>query len=202
MLVAGTSDSAIMLEWAMGELMRNPSIMKKAQEEIRETVNGNTISDADIQNMHYLKMIVKETLRLHGPPFLIPRISRRDCVVDGYDIPAKTRILVNALACATDPDSWEDPESFIPERFENRYINYSGTDFEFIPFGSGRRVCPGITFGVGIIENALTTLLYHFDWELPHGLTPHELDLTEGTVLSTLPKHPIEVVPVIVSLET
>ncbi|KAI7738018.1 hypothetical protein M8C21_003863 [Ambrosia artemisiifolia] len=201
MLVAGTSASSMILEWAMGELMRKPKVMKKAQDEIRATVKGSTVTDSDIQNMHYMKMVVKETLRLHGPPFLIPRISRKDCVVDGYDIPAKTRILVNALACATDPDSWEDPESFIPERFENSPINYWGADFEFIPFGAGRRVCPGITFGVGIIENALATLLYHFDWKLPGEMKPHELDLTEATALSTLPKHPIQVVPIIVSLE-
>ncbi|KAI3827502.1 hypothetical protein L1987_01580 [Smallanthus sonchifolius] len=201
MLVAGTSASSVAIEWAMTELMRKPDIMKKAQEELRATVKGNTITDADIQSMHYLKMIVKETLRLHGPPFLMPRISRKDCTVDGYHIPAKTRILVNALACGTDPDSWEDPESFIPERFEKSSINYLGADFELIPFGAGRRVCPGISFGVGIIENALATLLYHFDWKLPNGLKPHELDLTEAAELSILPKHPLHVIPIIMPLE-
>ncbi|KAK9073906.1 hypothetical protein SSX86_006500 [Deinandra increscens subsp. villosa] len=196
MLVAGTSASSVAIEWAMTELMRQPDIMKKAQAELRATLKGDTITDSEIQNMHYLKNIVKETLRLHGPPFLMPRVSRKDCTIEGYDIPAKTRVIVNALACSTDPDSWEDPESFNPDRFEESNINYMGSDFEFIPFGAGRRVCPGITFGVGIIENALATMLYHFDWKLPNGMEPHELDLTEATELSILPKYPIQVVPI------
>ncbi|KAI3754474.1 hypothetical protein L1987_54258 [Smallanthus sonchifolius] len=196
MIIGGTSTSSMTIEWAMAELMRNPEIMKKVQAEVRATTNGNTITEENIQNMHYLKMIVKETFRLHGPPFLVPRISREDCMVDGYDIPVKTRILINAWACGTDPESWENPDSFIPERFENNSINYLGSDFELLPFGGGRRICPGMTFGVGIIETALANLLFHFDWELPNGLKPNELDMTEAIVLSNLPKTPLEVVPV------
>ncbi|KAJ0800084.1 putative costunolide synthase [Helianthus annuus] len=148
--------------------------------------------------MHYLKMILKKTFRLHGPPLLVPRLCREDCMVYGYDIPLNTRILINAWACGTDPDSWEDPDSFIPERFESGVISYLGSEFELVPFGGGRRICPGITFGVGIIENTLANLLFHFDWELPNGLKPHELDLTEAIVLANLPKNPLQVVPITV----
>ncbi|MFS7917541.1 putative costunolide synthase [Helianthus anomalus] len=198
MLLGGTGTSSMILEWAMAELMRKPNIMKKVQAEVRAMAKGNTIEEADIQNMHYLKMILKETFRLHGPPLLVPRLCREDCMVDGYDIPLNTRILINAWACGTDPDSWEDPDSFIPERFESGVISYLGSEFELVPFGGGRRICPGISFGVGIIENALANLLFHFDWELPNGLKPHELDLTEAIVISNLPKNPLQVVPITV----
>ncbi|KAF5812959.1 putative cytochrome P450 [Helianthus annuus] len=196
MLIGGTSTSSMTLEWAMVELMRKPEILRKAQTEVRATAKGNTIADTDIQNMLYLKMIIKETFRLHGPPILVPRVSRKDCMVDRYNIPVNTRILINAWACGTDPDSWENPDSFVPERFENSSISYMGSDFELLPFGGGRRICPGIAFGVGIIENALANLLFHFDWELPNGLKPHEIDMTEAMVLSNLPKIPLQVVPI------
>ncbi|KAL9998181.1 putative costunolide synthase [Helianthus debilis subsp. tardiflorus] len=196
MIIGGTSTSAMTLEWAMVELMRKPEILRKAQAEVRATAKGNTIADTDIPNMHYLKMIIKETFRLHGPPILVPRLSRKDCIVDRYNIPVNTRILINAWACGTDPDSWENPDSFVPERFENSAISYMGSDFELLPFGGGRRICPGIAFGVGIIENALANLLFHFDWELPNGLKPHEIDMTEAIVLSNLPKIPLQVVPI------
>ncbi|PWA79356.1 Costunolide synthase [Artemisia annua] len=196
MLIAGTSSSSMTIEWAMSELMRKPEMMMKVQSEVRSIVKGNTIAEADIQSMHYMKMILKETLRLHGVPILVPRENQEDCNVDGYNIPAKTRILINSWACATDPGSWENPHSFIPERFENSSVNYLGLDFEFIPFGAGRRMCPGISFGMGIVEYALANFLYHFDWKLPHGLEPHEIDMTEVTGISTLPKHQLQFIPI------
>ncbi|KAL7592325.1 hypothetical protein Lser_V15G32724 [Lactuca serriola] len=197
MLTAGTDTSSATLEWAMTELMRNPHMMKRAQEEVRSVVKGDTITETDLQSLHYLKLIVKETLRLHAPtPLLVPRECRQACNVDGYDIPAKTKILVNAWACGTDPDSWKDAESFIPERFENCPINYMGADFEFIPFGAGRRICPGLTFGLSMVEYPLANFLYHFDWKLPNGLKPHELDITEITGISTSLKHQLKIVPV------
>lgn len=138
MLTAGTSSSSMSIEWAFCELMRHPKIMKKVQSDVRAAVKENSITDANIQNMHYLKMVVKETLRLHGVPILVPRQNRKDANVLGYNIPAKTKILINAWACGTDPDSWENPASFIPERFENSLVSYFGADSELIPFGIGR----------------------------------------------------------------
>ncbi|CAH1412510.1 unnamed protein product [Lactuca virosa] len=197
MLAAGTDASSTTLEWAMAELMRNPQIMKRAQAEVRSVVKGDTITETDVQSLHYLKLIVKETLRLHAPtPLLVPRECRHDINVGGYDIPAKTKIIVSAWACGTDPDSWEDAESFFPERFENCPINYMGADFEFIPFGAGRRICPGITFGLSMVEYPLANFLYHFDWMLPNGLKPHELDITEITGISTSLKHHLKIVPI------
>ncbi|MFS7946848.1 putative cytochrome P450 [Helianthus anomalus] len=167
MLMAGTSSSSMTIEWAFCEMMRNPKIMKKAQSEVRAVVKGKTITEADIQRMHYMNLVVKETMRLHCVPILLPRVNPKDCVVNGYDIPAKTTVLINAWACATDPDSWESPESFIPERFENSLISHSGTHFEFLPFGAGRRMCPGLNFGLATVEYAIANLLHHYDWKLP-----------------------------------
>ncbi|KAJ0797387.1 Germacrene A acid 8-beta-hydroxylase [Helianthus annuus] len=199
MLTAGTSSSSMTIEWAFTEMMRNPKILKKAQSEVRSVVKGDRVTEADIQNLDYTKLVIKETLRLHGVPILVPRENQEDCVVNGYDIPAKTRLLVNAWACATDPDSWEDPDSFIPERFENNSIGYSGADFEFIPFGAGRRICPGMNFGMGTVEYVVANLLLHYDWKLPDGMKPHDIDMREITGISTLPIHPLQIVPISLS---
>nr|AGO03790.1 costunolide [Tanacetum cinerariifolium]AXL93710.1 Cytochrome P450 [Tanacetum cinerariifolium] len=196
MLTAGTDTSSTTLEWAMTELMRNPDMMKRAQEEVRSVVKGEHVTETDLQSLHYLKLIVKETMRLHAPtPLLVPRECRQDCNVDGYDIPAKTKVLVNAWACGVDPGSWENPESFIPERFKNCPINFMGADFQYIPFGAGRRICPGLTFGLSMVEYPLAHFLYHFDWKLPNGMKPHELDITEITTISTSLKHHLKIVP-------
>ncbi|KAI7746731.1 hypothetical protein M8C21_011536 [Ambrosia artemisiifolia] len=199
MLTAGTSSSSMTIEWAFCEMMRNPKIMKKAQSEVREVVKGNTITEADIQSMHYMKMVIKETMRLHCVPILLPRLNLKDCVVNGYDIPAKTTVLINAWACATDPNCWEHPDCFIPERFENSSITYSGTNFEFLPFGAGRRMCPGVNFGLATVEYAIANLLLHYDWKLPNDIKPHDIDMREFTRISTLPIHPLQIVPISVS---
>ncbi|KAF5767405.1 putative cytochrome P450 [Helianthus annuus] len=199
MLTAGTSSSSMTIEWAFSEMMRNPKIMKKAQSEVRSIVKGNTITEANIQSMHYMKLVVKETMRLHGVPILLPRLNPVDCVVNGYDIPAKTRVLINSWACATDPGSWENPDSFIPERFENSSISYAGFDFEFLPFGAGRRMCPGMNFGLGTVEYVIANLLYHYDWKLPNGVKPQDVDMREITGISTLPINPLQIVPISIS---
>ncbi|KAK9056067.1 hypothetical protein SSX86_027154 [Deinandra increscens subsp. villosa] len=195
MLTAGTSSSSMTTEWVMTEMMRNPEIRKKAQAEVRAVVKGNRVTEADLQNLEYTKLVIKETLRLHGVPILVPRECREDCTVGGYHIPAKTMLLVNAFACATDPDSWEDPESFKPERFKNSPIGFTGSNFEFIPFGAGRRICPGINFGMGAVEFVVANLLLHYDWKLPEGVKPEDIDMREITAISTLPIAPMHVVP-------
>nr|XP_043622397.1 costunolide synthase-like [Erigeron canadensis] len=200
LLIAGMGTPTSVIEWAMSELMKNPETMKRAQAEVRAVLKGNTITETDIRSMHYLKLVIKETLRLHSPPLLVPRVTKKHFNIDGYDIPANTNLLVNVWACETDPDSWENPESFIPERFENSPINYLGSDFQFIPFGAGKRICAGMTFGLNMVEHVVATFLYHFDWKLPNGLKPDEVDMTEVYGASVLPKYPLQIVPVSVSL--
>ncbi|XP_048327964.2 desmethyl-deoxy-podophyllotoxin synthase-like [Ziziphus jujuba] len=180
---AGTDTSSTTVVWAMSEMMKNPRVIEKAQAEVRKLCQGNKglIHEKDIQRLSYLKLVIKETLRLHPPvPLLLPRECREACKIDGYEIPLKTRVIVNAWAIGRDPEYWEDAESFIPERFDGNSIDYKGTDFEYIPFGAGRRMCPGIGFGMANVELPLANLLYHFDWQLPSGIQPENVDMTEA----------------------
>ncbi|KAF3451208.1 hypothetical protein FNV43_RR07301 [Rhamnella rubrinervis] len=179
----GTDTSSTVMEWAMAEMMKNPQVMKKAQSEVRKFYHGNKglIHESDIDKLRYLKLVIKETMRLHPPlPLLVPRECREACKVDGYEIPLKTKVIVNAWAIGRDPEYWDDAESFVPERFDGSSIEYKGTDFEYIPFGAGRRMCPGIAFGVANVELPLANLLYHFNWELPNGMKPENMDMTEA----------------------
>lgn len=186
----------------MAELMRNPDAMKKAQDELRGALNGKPkVTEDDLAQMKYLKLVIKETLRLHpAAPLLLPREARESCKILGYDVPEGTTVLVNAWAICRDPRYWDDPEEFKPERFESGTIDFKGLDFEYIPFGAGRRICPGMVFAQTNIELALAALLYHFDWKLADGLKPSELDMAEDIGITVRKKndlllHPIVRVP-------
>ncbi|MFS7989186.1 putative oxidoreductase [Helianthus anomalus] len=185
MFVAGSDTSFVTIEWAMSELMKNPRVMKKVQDELRHVLKGKTkIQESDIEELDYLKLVVKETLRLHPPlPFLIPRECRESCEIGGFCIPVKTKVLINTWMIGRDPDYWIDPESFIPERFSESAVNINlmGTNFEYLPFGAGRRMCPAMLLGLANVELPLAMLLYHFDWELPNGQTYEKLDMSESS---------------------
>ncbi|KAM3327268.1 6,7,8-trihydroxycoumarin synthase [Capsicum chacoense] len=176
--VAGSDPSAAAIVWAMTALIKNPKVMKKVQNEIRETIGDKgTVNEDDIRNMSYFKAVIKETFRLYPPsPLLIPRESMEKSTLEGYKIPPRTIIHVNSWAIARDPEIWENPEEFIPERFLNSDIDFKGQNYELIPFGEGRRRCPGMTLGVAVMELALSNLLYAFDWELPSGLKKEDID--------------------------
>jgi cytochrome P450 len=165
----------------MVEMIRDPRTMKKAQAEVRELFKTKGRVDENyINELHYLKSVVKETLRLHPPlPLLLPRECGQACEINGYHIPIKTKVIVNAWAIARDPNYWDEPERFYPERFIDNTFDYKGSNFEYTPFGAGRRICPGSTFGLRNIDLALAMLLYHFDWKLPNGIRSEELDMTE-----------------------
>ncbi|RDX60715.1 Cytochrome P450 71D8, partial [Mucuna pruriens] len=175
--VAGTDTSASTIEWAMTEMMRNPRVREKAQAELREK---EIINESDIEQLSYLKLVIKETLRVHPPtPLLLPRECSERTIIDGYEIPVKTKVMVNVWAICRDPQYWTDAEKFIPERFEGSSIDFKGNNFEYLPFGAGRRMCPGMTFGLASIMLPLALLLYHFNWELPNQMKPQDLDMTE-----------------------
>ena len=130
--------------------------------------------------------VVKETLRLHPPvPLLIPHECMDDCIILGYDIPSKCRVIVNIWAIARDPIIWKEPETFKPERFVGNPIDVKGQHFEVLPFGSGRRGCPGQLLGFTVVELALANLFHCFHWRLPDGMNPNDLDMTEQFGLST-----------------
>ena len=198
MFVGATNTSIATMEWAMSVLIKNPIIMKKAQEEVREVVGGKLKVDVnDVNQMCYLKCIVKETLRLHHPlPFLVPRETSATAKLGGYDIPCKTRVYVNSWAIQRDPKFWDNAEEFLPERFNSKSnpIEFLGNDFQYTPFGCGRRVCPGMSFGLATVEYVLANLLYWFDWELPGGAKGEDLDMSEVFGLSIHKKVPLHLV--------
>ncbi|KAF6157528.1 hypothetical protein GIB67_004466 [Kingdonia uniflora] len=194
MFAAGTDTTFTLLEWAMAELIRHPHILKEVQEEIREIMKFKPkVEESDLHKIqHSLQLVIKETLRLHPPiSLLIPRESLENTKIQGYDIPAKTRVIINDWAIGRDPVSWEDPEEFRPKRFLNSTIDYKGHDFELIPFGAGRRGCPGTMFAIANVELALANLLCRFDWTLPGGLSGEKLDMAETFGVSVHKKDPL-----------
>ncbi|XP_057781927.1 premnaspirodiene oxygenase-like [Salvia miltiorrhiza] len=189
MLHAGTDTSSSTVHWAMTELLRHPQVMAKAQAEIRKVVKekGNTHSmeEEDIQKLNYLRLVIMETLRLHPPCTLIPRLSREKCKIGGYTIPAKSNVVVNAWAMHRDPKYWTDSESFKPERFANEAsLDITGSDSRYLPFGSGKRICAGVTFGWVGVSFILAHLLHHFDWKLPHGVHAQDLNIPQTSAVA------------------
>ncbi|KAF7144609.1 hypothetical protein RHSIM_Rhsim04G0014500 [Rhododendron simsii] len=195
---AGSETSSTIIEWAMSELLKNPQLMKRAQDEVRNIFNNKgNVDETGLHELKYLNSIVKETLRLHpSAPLLVPRESSEKCMVSGYEIPEKTRVIVNAWAIGRDPKYWTDAEKFDPERFINSEIDYKGRDFEYIPFGAGRRICPGMSFALPNMQLPLAQLLYHFDWKLPKRMKAEELDMEERFGLTVRREHDLYLIPV------
>ncbi|PRQ32149.1 putative cytochrome P450 [Rosa chinensis] len=181
MLVASMDTSATTIEWALSELIKHPQLMKKVQKELENVVGmERMVEESDLDKLEYLDMVVKETLRLHPvAPLLLPHASTEDCTVDGFHIPKKSRIIINVWAIGRDPNAWTNADEFIPERFAGSNIDLRGNHFQLIPFGSGRRRCPGIQLGLVVVKLVLAQLLHCFNWELPDSLLPAELDMTE-----------------------
>ncbi|EFH48399.1 CYP71B11 [Arabidopsis lyrata subsp. lyrata] len=198
-LNAGIDTTAQVMTWVMTHLIKNPRILKKAQAEVREVIkNKDDIAEEDIERLEYLKMVIKETLRINPAlPFLIPREASKDIEIGGYDIPKKTWIYVNIWALQRNPNVWKDPEAFIPERFMDSEIDYKGLNFELLPFGSGRRMCPGIGMGMALVHLTLINLLYRFDWKLPEGMKVEDVDLEESYGLVCPKKVPLQLIPVL-----
>ncbi|KAK8985410.1 hypothetical protein V6N11_068667 [Hibiscus sabdariffa] len=176
--IAGTDTSAATVTWVLSFLMKHPNWLKKTQDEVRTLVGENGfLKEDDIQGLIYLKAVIKETARLQPVgPLLLPRETLRKCNIGGYEVPAKSLVHVNTWAIGRDPEAWENPEEFRPERFIGSPIDYSG-HYELMPFGAGRRMCPGMRMGVATVELALANLLYRFDWEMPPGMNVEDLDL-------------------------
>lgn len=169
------------MEWAMAELLRNPEKLKKAQQELRETIGkGNPVQESDIPRLPYLQAIVKETFRLHpAVPFLVPRKVDSDVKLFGFTVPKNAQVLVNVWAIGRDPNNWERPNSFEPERFMGLEMDVKGFHFELIPFGGGRRICPGLPLAIRMIYMMLGSLIHGFDWKLEGGISPEKMDMEE-----------------------
>ncbi|GLJ52739.1 hypothetical protein SUGI_1123020 [Cryptomeria japonica] len=194
---AGSDTSSVSLEWALSLLLQHPDVMRKAREELDSKVGRNRmVEESDIPQLTYLQAIVKETMRLHPPaPMLMPHKSIEACTVGGYHIPAGTMLMVNAWVIHRDPKLWNKPLDFIPERFmekgmEMDNIQMKGNEFEMLPFGAGRRGCPGTTLAMCMVQTTLAILLQSFDWFVPDGKV---LDMSEGVGLTTPRAVPLEV---------
>ncbi|KAJ6848994.1 uncharacterized protein M6B38_271570 [Iris pallida] len=184
LITAGTDTSAGTMEWVLSLLLNHPEVLKKVRAEMDTHVgHDRLLADSDLPNLPYLHNVIKETLRLFpAGPLLAPHESSTECNVAGYDIPRGTMLLVNVYAIHRDPDVWEDPTSFRPERFEGDGAESKG--FKHIPFGFGRRGCPGELVGTRIMGLALGSLIQCFEWER---VGSEEVDLAERKGL-VLPK--------------
>ncbi|RYR45339.1 hypothetical protein Ahy_A07g031178 [Arachis hypogaea] len=196
----GGETSSAVVDWAMAEMTKKPKVMEAAQAEIRRVYGSKGyVDESKLHQLTYLKSIIKETLRLHPSlPLLIPRENKEPCQINGYQIPANSRIIINAWAIGRDPRYWVDAMDFKPERFVDNYsIDNRGTNFEFIPFGGGRRMCPGIALATPNMELPLAQLLYYFDWKLPNGIKNEELDMSELFGITIRRKNDLCLIPII-----
>lgn len=196
LIAGGTESSAVTVEWAISELLRKPEIFAKATEELDRVIGRERwVEEKDIANLPYIEAIAKETMRLHPvAPMLVPRLSREDCQIAGYDIPKGTRTLVNVWTIGRDPTIWDNPNEFVPERFIGSSVDVKGHDFELLPFGSGRRMCPGYPLGIKVIHASLSNVLHGFTWKLPANMRKQDVNMDEIFGLSTPKKYPLQAV--------
>ncbi|KAJ4834329.1 hypothetical protein Tsubulata_014233 [Turnera subulata] len=197
MLVASMETSATAIEWGLSEVIKHPGVMRKVQKELVEKVGlDRVVEESDLERLEYLDMVIKESFRLHPvAPLLVPHESTEDCTIMGFLIPRKTRVIINAWAIGRDPSSWTEPDKFFPERFVGSNIDLRGRDFQLIPFGSGRRGCPGLQLGLTVVRLVLAQLLHCFDWQLPNDMLPSQLDMTEEFSLVTPRATPLLAIP-------
>ncbi|CAF2074352.1 unnamed protein product [Brassica oleracea] len=184
--VGGTDTSSTLLEWEMSELLSHPECLKRLQEEVSTVSKGkSSVSEDDIQDMYYLKAVIKETLRLHPPfPLTVPHVSTEDVNLRGYHIPAGTQVMINLYAVGREVATWgPDADDFKPERHLNSSVDFLGQDFELIPFGAGRRMCPGISFAAVLNEVALANLMLGFDWQSTEDQTENNVPESIGVVI-------------------
>ena len=194
MIAGGNDTTMVTLTWTLSLLLNNRHTLKKAQEELDIKVGkGRIVNEADINNLFYLKAIIKEALRLYPPGTLAPREFHEDCTIGGYHVTKGTRLVVNLWKIQTDPSVWSDPLEFKPERFltTHKDIDVRGQNFELIPFGSGRRACPGISFGLQMLHLTLASLIHAFEISTPSNAP---VDMTASFGLTNIKSTPLDVV--------
>lgn len=196
MVAGGTDTTSTTVEWAIAEILNNPDIMKKVQEELDEVVGKNRcVEESDIPRLHYLNAVMKEVFRLHpAVPLLIPYSPSSSCTLGGFSIPKGTKVFINVWAIHREPSVWKDALKFEPERFlnGNDKYDYSGNNFNYLTFGSGRRICPGISLGEKMVMYMLASLLHSFEWRLPKGT---KMDLKENFGIVLKKEKPLVAIP-------
>jgi cytochrome P450 len=196
-VVAGSDTTSTMVEWVMAELMQHPEAMKKVNEELTEIVGVNSlVEESHLPNLHYLDAVIKEVFRLHPAlPFLLPRCPSQSATIGGYCIPKGSKVFLNVWAIHRDPKIWENPLEFQPERFlicDPTKLDYSGNNFNYIPFGSGRRICAGLPLAERSVMYVVASFLHSYEWKLPQGT---ELDLSDKFGIVTKKMKPMVAIP-------
>ncbi|KAF7019456.1 unnamed protein product [Triticum aestivum] len=193
LFAAGSDTSSSTVEWAMAELLRNPSSMAKVCDELAQVIGSRrNIEEADIVRLPYLQAVIKETFRLHPPaPLLLPRQPEMTVKIAGYTIPKGSRVFINVWAIGRDKDVWKEPEKFMPERFLGSAIDFKGVDFELLPFGAGRRICPGMALAIRMVHVMLASMLNQFNWSLPIELERNGIDMEDQFGLTLVKAVPL-----------
>ncbi|CAI0434075.1 unnamed protein product [Linum tenue] len=187
--LAGSDTSSTTIIWVMSELVKNPRVLRQVQEEVRSVCGSKgDVDESMLPELRYLKLVIKEAL--------VPRQCSEDCEIDGFHIKAASYVLVNVWAIGRDPKYWKDPEKFRPERFISSSVDFKGANFEFLPFGAGRRMCPGLLLGMANVELPLAKFLYHFDWKLAGGMKPQDLDMDESFGGTSTRKNDLKLIPI------
>lgn len=170
----------------MAELLHNPEKMIKARKEVQQVIpkDEELIKDSDITKLPYLQAIVKETLRLHPVAPILVHKSEAQVEISGYIVPKEAQVLVNVWAIGRDPTIWANPDVFFPERFLESERDFKGNYFGFIPFGAGRRVCPGIPLAYRVAHTMVAMLIHNFEWKLEDGIKPEDMDMREMYVIT------------------
>ncbi|CAI0476834.1 unnamed protein product [Linum tenue] len=197
-MIGGTDTTSTTIEWTMAELMQHPDAMQKVHKELDEVIGrSNAVEEFHLPRLHYLEAAIKEAFRLHPAlPLLVPRCPTEDCQIGRYTIPKGATVFINAYAMHRDPQLWDSPLEFRPERFldENAAkFDYLGNSSQYFPFGTGRRVCPGIPMAEKMLNYILASLLHSFEWKLAHGST--EVDLTDKFGIVVKLEKPLVLIP-------
>ncbi|CAI9101631.1 OLC1v1038999C1 [Oldenlandia corymbosa var. corymbosa] len=197
LFVAGIDTTSSTVEWAMAELLRSPKWMEKVRKELKQVIGEEgVVQESDISRLPDLQAVVKETFRLHpAAPFLVPHKATEDVEINGYTVPKNTEILVNAYAVGRDERTWSEPEMFKPERFLDSEIDVKGKHFELIPFGGGRRICPGLPLAYRMVHLMLASLIHNIDWKLEGEIRPQDLDMDEMFGLTIQKALPLKAIP-------
>ncbi|TYJ19658.1 hypothetical protein E1A91_A09G206500v1 [Gossypium mustelinum] len=200
LFAAGTDTTSSTLEWAMPELLRNPQALLKAKKELVEAIGkGNPVEESDINCLPYLQAIIKETFRMHpAVPLLLPRRAGSDTNLCGFKVPKGSQVLVNVWAIGRDPSIWDNPNSFIPDRFLGSEIDVKSRDFTLIPFGAGRRICPGLPLANRMLHLMLGSLINCFDWKLEAKISPNEMNMEEKYGIAVHMATPLRAIPLLV----
>ncbi|KAF5180412.1 Cytochrome p450 [Thalictrum thalictroides] len=201
MTITGANTTSAAVEWMMAELIKNPEAMNKLGEELAKEISGNIVRDSDLPRLPYLNACLKESLRLHPTVGLVLRTATETCEVMNYTIPKDSEVWVNQWALGRDPTKWEDPLVFNPSRFLGSNLSYMGNNFEYIPFGSGKRMCPGLPLATRTVPLIVASLVHSFEWYLPDDTSPHELDMEEKLGLILQKSNPLLLIPKLKALE-